>query len=275
MWLEAKAEDAPEIAEAIERCKVVFEPATAESIEYNLRVLPPDVLKLARGLIDELYNEKFDPSLAAAYELQTDAVHQTVSAENHITVYEWLATVAEPGQKRAFMNTLAIIRDVALDLGREGIAEEMIRQRFAVADILSATEFTAPSGDSKISSKAYKRKVLRDSKATSFASTKASISKQFNTFANSLVNDDKVEDALNTLPLHSLDVDVNIKALQLNSKIASTSESYDVVRVRDLVEQKLAKAPGDSNLEESDLAGGKKVRSDGIFGTFIRRRNGT
>ena len=78
MLLEAKAEDTPALSESIERLRVVFEPRSAETMEYNLRVLQPDVLRVAQGLIDELYQEKFDPELVAVYESQTDAVHQMV-----------------------------------------------------------------------------------------------------------------------------------------------------------------------------------------------------
>ena len=81
MLLEAKAEDTPALSESIERLRVVFEPRSAETMEYNLRVLQPDVLRVAQGLIDELYQEKFDPELVAVYESQTDAVHQTVQKQ--------------------------------------------------------------------------------------------------------------------------------------------------------------------------------------------------
>uniref|UniRef100_A0A7S0PRR7 Uncharacterized protein n=4 Tax=Ostreococcus mediterraneus TaxID=1486918 RepID=A0A7S0PRR7_9CHLO len=220
MWLEARAEDTVEIAQAIERGRVVFEPATAETIEYTLRVLPPDVLRLACGLIDEMYNEMFDPALVAAYSQQTDAVHQTVQEANKDLVYEWLATVAEPGQKRVFMNTLTNIRNVGARLGAEGVAREMARQRYDSVEISNADAFVIPETDGgKDSAKAYKRRALRDAKSSSFASTKATISKQFDMFHTSLTNDDKVEDALNALPLLSVNEDEQMRELY-KSKLA-------------------------------------------------------
>jgi hypothetical protein len=220
MWLEARAEDTVEIAQAIERGRVVFEPATAETIEYTLRVLPPDVLRLACGLIDEMYNEMFDPALVAAYSQQTDAVHQTVQEANKDLVYEWLATVAEPGQKRVFMTTLTNIRNVGARLGAEGVAREMARQRYDSVEISNADAFVIPETDGgKDSAKAYKRRALRDAKSSSFASTKATISKQFDMFHTSLTNDDKVEDALNALPLLSVNEDEQMRELY-KSKLA-------------------------------------------------------
>ena len=207
MLLEARTEDTPEIAESIEKLKVVFEPSTAEIIEYNLRVLSPEVLRLASGLIAELYDEMFDPALIAAYSSQTDAVHQTVQSENLEEVYEWLASVAEPGQKRVFLNTLINIRDVGLQMGHDGVAEEMRRQRYDSAEISNSIPYVADAAAGGETVKSYKRKVLRDAKATSFTSTKAAIGSQFDVFTASLTNDDKVEDALNSLPLVSVSED--------------------------------------------------------------------
>ena len=143
--LEAKAEDSPELTESIARARVIFEPSTAETVEYHLRVLQPDILRVATGLIDELYDEQFDPNLTNVIDAQTDAVRQTVQNEYQSVVYEWLALVAEPNQKRNFMNTLKNIRDVALELGPKGVADEMLRQRFAVGEIMNSQLYQVPS----------------------------------------------------------------------------------------------------------------------------------
>ena len=47
---------------------------------------------------------------------QTDAVRQTVQNEYQSIVYEWLALVAEPNQKRNFMNTLKTVSYTHLTL---------------------------------------------------------------------------------------------------------------------------------------------------------------
>jgi uncharacterized protein (DUF849 family) len=162
----------------------------------------------------------FDPALVAAYSQQTDAVHQTVQEANRELVYEWLATVAEPGQKRAFLNTLTNIRDVGARLGAEGVAREMARQRYDSVEISNADAFVIPETAGGIgSAKAYKRQALRGAKASSFASTKVTISKQFDMFHASLTNDDKVEDALNALPLLSVNEDEQMRELY-ESKLA-------------------------------------------------------
>jgi hypothetical protein len=277
--LEAKAEDPPEIAEAIQRLHVVFEPSSAEVIEYHLRVLPPDVLRLARGLIEEMYHEKFDADLVAVYESQTDPVKQTVQKQYQELVYEWLATVAEPGQKRAFMNTLKIIRDVGIELGPEGVADEMIRQEYPIGEILNAEIYKEPEGI-KTTTKDYKRKLKKGTTASSFTSSKALISKQYTAVQAAITSDDKVEDALNALPLHSVDEDqaliqrqAELDAVKIRNKTFDAEEAAKLVR-----EQFTTSTPanGDNPSTEGQEpnvpVGPAPIKSAGLLAKFRRKK---
>ena len=282
--LEAKAEDSPELTESIARARVIFEPSTAETVEYHLRVLQPDILRVATGLIDELYDEKFDPNLINVIETQTDAVRQTVQKEYQSIVYEWLALVAEPNQKRNFMNTLKNIRDVALELGPKGVADEMLRQRFAVGEIMNSQLYEVPA-DLKTNTREYKRRVAKSSK--SYTSTKMNINRQFNAFQASMSSDDKVEDALNALPLHAVEEDSALArrlaeqaAVRIRNRDFSKSMAKRLVHgdldqrtPADLVKaaQDIADEP-----ETSDVGGASEpkpapVKSSGLFAKFRRR----
>ena len=282
--LEAKAEDSPELTESIARARVIFEPSTAETVEYHLRVLQPDILRVATGLIDELYDEQFDPNLTNVIDAQTDAVRQTVQNEYQSVVYEWLALVAEPNQKRNFMNTLKNIRDVALELGPKGVADEMLRQRFAVGEIMNSQLYQVPA-DFKTNTREYKRRVAKDSK--SYTSTKMNINRQFNAFQASMSSDDKVEDALNALPLHAVEEDSALArrlaeqaAVRIRNRDFSKSMAKRLVHgdldqrtPADLVKaaQDIADEP-----ETSDVGGASEpkpapVKSSGLFAKFRRR----
>jgi len=282
--LEAKAEDSPELTESIARARVIFEPSTAETVEYHLRVLQPDILRVATGLIDELYDEQFDPNLTNVIDAQTDAVRQTVQNEYQSIVYEWLALVAEPNQKRNFMNTLKNIRDVALELGPKGVADEMLRQRFAVGEIMNSQLYQVPA-DFKTNTREYKRRVAKDSK--SYTSTKMNINRQFNAFQASMSSDDKVEDALNALPLHAVEEDSALArrlaeqaAVRIRNRDFSKSMAKRLVHgdldqrtPADLVKaaQDIADEP-----ETSDVGGASEpkpapVKSSGLFAKFRRR----
>ena len=282
--LEAKAEDSPELTESIARARVIFEPSTAETVEYHLRVLQPDILRVATGLIDELYDEKFDPNLINVIETQTDAVRQTVQKEYQSIVYEWLALVAEPNQKRNFMNTLKNIRDVALELGPKGVADEMLRQRFAVGEIMNSQLYEVPA-DLKTNTREYKRRVAKSSK--SYTSTKMNINRQFNAFQASMSSDDKAEDALNALPLHAVEEDSALArrlaeqaAVRIRNRDFSKSMAKRLVHgdldqrtPADLVKaaQDIADEP-----ETSDVGGASEpkpapVKSSGLFAKFRRR----
>ena len=281
MLLEAKAEDTPALSESIERLRVVFEPRSAETMEYNLRVLQPDVLRVAQGLIDELYQEKFDPELVAVYESQTDAVHQMVQKRYHDIVYEWLAFVAEPGQKRAFLATLKNIRDVALDLGPEGIAKEMLRQKYDIAAILNTALYKVPA-DVKTDTRAYKRKIAKDAK--SFTSTKATISKQFNAFQASMQSDDRVEDALNQLPLHSVEEDSALaKRRAENASVRIRNRSLNASAKEKIIQDDLQQktsgagellAAASSVVAEDDVAPAAPapVKSSGLLARFRKKK---
>jgi hypothetical protein len=281
MLLEAKAEDTPALSESIERLRVVFEPRSAETMEYNLRVLQPDVLRVAQGLIDELYQEKFDPELVAVYESQTDAVHQMVQKRYHDIVYEWLAFVAEPGQKRAFLATLKNIREVALDLGPEGIAKEMLRQKYDIAAILNTALYKVPA-DVKTDTRAYKRKIAKDAK--SFTSTKATISKQFNAFQASMQSDDRVEDALNQLPLHSVEEDSALaKRRAENASVRIRNRSLNASAKEKIIQDDLQQktsgagellAAASSVVAEDDVAPAAPapVKSSGLLARFRKKK---
>ena len=280
LLLEAKAEDSPELAESIARARVIFEPATAETIEYHLRVLQPDILRVARGLIDELYDEKFDRNLINVVDAQTDPVRQTVQKQYQSVVYEWLAHVAEPNQKRNFMNTLKNIRDVALELGPKGVADEMLRQRYAVSEILNSQLYEVPA-DMKTSTREFKRKVSKTSK--SYTSTKANINRQFNAFQASMSSDDKVEDALNALPLHSVEEDTALArrlaeqaAVRIRNRDFSASAAERLVHghVNVPTAPDLVKTAKEIASEPSTLAAAPKsppVKSSGLFAKFRRR----
>ena len=273
--LEAKAEDAPEMIQTIERCRVVFEPRTAEKIEFRLRVLQPEVLRLARGLIDEMYNEQFDPQLAAIYQSQTDPVAQTVQRRYHDIVYDWLALIAEPGQKRAFLAALKNVRDVALDLGPNGIAEEMLNQQCDIGEIINADPFVIPA-DVKTDTREYKRRVAMENK--SFTSTKAAIDKQFTAFQASMTSDDAVEDALNALPLHSVDEDVSLTRArdeQLSVQARNRKRELNSAEASALIRTKLLEA-GAIAEEVDEVAPAelepKGVRSAGVLARFTSKK---
>ena len=136
--------------------------------------------------------------MVALYESQTDPIEQTIQKKYRDIVYELLAVVAEPGQKLTFLNTLRNIRDVALELGPQGIADEMLYQRYDLGEIMNIDPYEVPPG-MKIDTREYKRNVAKD--ARSFTSTKAIIDRQFVAFQAQMQSDDKVEDALNALPV--------------------------------------------------------------------------
>ena len=282
--LEAKAEDSPELTESIARARVIFEPSTAETVEYHLRVLQPDILRVATGLIDELYDEKFDPNLINVIETQTDAVRQTVQKEYQSIVYEWLALVAEPNQKRNFMNTLKNIRDVALELGPKGVADEMLRQRFAVGEIMNSQLYEVPA-DLKTNTREYKRRVAKSSK--SYTSTKMNINRQFNAFQASMSSDDKAEDALNALPLHAVEEDSALaRRLAEQAAVRIRNRDFSESMAKRLVHgdldqptpPDLVKAAQDiaDEQETRDVGGAPEpkpapVKSSGLFAKFRRQ----
>ena len=236
--LEAKAKDPPEMVETIERARVIFEPRTAEIVEYHLRILEPEVLRLARGLIDEIYFEKFDSKLVALYESQTDPIEQTIQKKYRDIVYEWLAVVAEPGQKRTFLNTLRNIRDVALELGPQGIADEMLYQRYDLGEIMNIDPYEVPPG-MKMDTREYKRNVAKD--ARSFTSTKAIIDRQFVAFQAQMQSDDKVEDALNALPVRSVDEDKVLSRVRDEAaRVRRRNRKYDDDEALALITKNLA-----------------------------------
>ena len=74
---------------------LVYDLESLATLRLYSRVLQPDILRVATGLIDELYDEQFDPNLTNVIDAQTDAVRQTVQNEYQSIVYEWLALVAE------------------------------------------------------------------------------------------------------------------------------------------------------------------------------------
>lgn len=80
---------------------------------------------------------------------------------------------------------------MALELGPQGIADEMLYQRYDLGEIMNTDPYEVPPG-MKMDTREYKRNVAKD--ARSFTSTKAIIDRQFAAFQAQMQSDNQVEE---------------------------------------------------------------------------------
>jgi len=156
----------------------------------------------------------------------------------------------------------------------------MIRQQYPIGEILNAEIYKEPEGV-KTTTKDYKRKLKKGTTASSFTSSKALISKQYTAVQAAITSDDKVEDALNALPLHSVDEDQSL--VQRQAELAAVkirNKTFDADEAAKLVREQFGAASAPANGEnpstegqDADVpVGPAPVKSAGVLAKFRRKK---